>query len=76
MVQELKKYNYEFWHEEDGMELLQLALVVVVVVGVFAVVLKLQSVVADNIDQAANKASEDFKNALQQNPGAEPLPPG
>ena len=49
MVQELKNYNYEFWHEEDGMELLQLALVVVVVVGLFAVVLGLQSVIGDNI---------------------------
>ncbi len=76
MVQELKNYNYEFWHEEDGMELLQLALVVVVVVGIFAVVLGLQSVIADNIGKSANQANEDFENALQQKPGTGQLPSG
>lgn len=76
MVQELKNYNYEFWHEEDGMELLQLALVVVVVVGLFAVVLGLQSVIGDNIGKAASDANADFENALNQNPGTGQLPPG
>lgn len=67
MIQKLKEYNKAFWTEEDGMELLQLALIVVVTVGLFVVVINLKDTIATYIQSANDEVQNRFDEALNSN---------
>mgnify|MGYP000209259580 FL=1 len=68
MVRELKNYNQEFWNKEDGVELIQFALIVVVTVGLFAVIFQLKDSLAAYIDKARTDMESQFDDALNNNP--------
>ncbi len=60
----IKDYSKDFATDESGMELLQLAIVVVVTVGLIGVVIALQNMISGNIDSATEQAGSAFSDAL------------
>ena len=60
----IKQYHKRFVGEEEGMELLQFAMVVVVVVGVFVAVVYHGKVIKANVTKATQEAETQFNNAL------------
>ena len=53
-----KKYVKQFLTDESGMELLQLAIVVVITVGLIGVMTKLMNTVRENISKANDNANK------------------
>ena len=67
-MQELKQYTQDFIKGEDGMELLQLAIAVVLVVGLIAVVGYLFYAISQKIGDAGDEVmGMDTKNLQQYN---------
>ena len=56
-----KKYVKQFLTDESGMELLQLAIVVVITVGLIGVMTKLMNTVRENISKANDNANTEMQ---------------
>lgn len=61
-MNQFKSYLQRFVHDESGMELLQLAIVVVITVGLIGAVLVLKNIIDKNIRGAAKDADNQFKS--------------
>ena len=60
-----KKYVKQFLTDESGMELLQLAIVVVITVGLIGVMTKLMNTVRENISKANDNANTEMQGILR-----------
>ena len=60
-----KKYVKQFLTDESGMELLQLAIVVVITVGLIGVMMKLMNTVRENISKANDNANTEMQGILR-----------
>lgn len=60
-----KKYAKQFLTDESGMELLQLAIVVVITVGLIGVMTKLMNTVRENISKANDNANTEMQGILR-----------
>ena len=60
-----KKYVKQFLTDESGMELLQLAIVVVITVGLIGVMTKLMNTVRENISKANDTANTEMQGILR-----------
>ena len=62
----LRNYTKTFLHEEEGMELLQLVIVVVITVALMGVVFTLKNTIQNNMSDANDLANNTLKNALEK----------
>lgn len=62
----LKRYAKEFWNNESGMELLQLAIVIVITVGLIGVMTTVMNTVRNNISKANDNANDQMQGILNQ----------
>lgn len=62
----LKNYMYDFWNDESGMELLQLAIVIVITVGLIGVMTTVMNTVRSNISKANDNANDQMQGILNQ----------
>ena len=60
----LKKYAKRFFREESGMELLQMAIVLAITVGLIGVVKGLGDMVSRNISNASNNADAELGSII------------
>lgn len=60
----LKKYISDFWNDESGMELLQLAIVIVITVGLIGVATAVMNTVKANINKANENANDQMQGIL------------
>lgn len=60
-MNQFQSYLKRFLNDESGMELLQLAIVVVITVGLIGAVLYLKKVIDNNIRDSAENANNAFK---------------
>jgi len=60
----LRNYTKTFLHEEEGMELLQLVIVVVITVALMGVVFTLKNTIQTNMSDANDLANNTLQNAL------------
>ena len=60
----LRNYTKTFLHEEEGMELLQLVIVVVITVALMGVVFTLKNTIQTNMSDANDLAKNTLQNAL------------
>ena len=60
-----KKYVKQFLTDESRMELLQLAIVVVITVGLIGVMTKLMNTVRENISKANDNANTEMQGILR-----------
>ena len=60
-----KKDVKQFLTDESGMELLQLAIVVVITVGLIGVMTKLMNTVRENISKANDNANTEMQGILR-----------
>lgn len=60
----LRNYTKTFLHEEEGMELLQLVIVVVITVALMGVVFILKNTIQTNMSDANDLANNTLQNAL------------
>lgn len=68
-MERLKRYWKEFLEDESGMELLQLAIGVVVTVGLIWAVLKIQRAISDGLVESAEKTEQGFDDAFNASSG-------
>lgn len=68
-MQKLKHYWKEFIEDESGMELLQLAVGVVVSVGLIWAILKIQRAISDGLVESAEKTEQGFDDAFNASSG-------
>lgn len=62
----LKNYMHDFWNDESGMELLQLAIVIVITVGLISVMTTVMNTVRSNISKANDNANDQMQGILNQ----------
>ena len=62
----LKNYMRDFWNDESGMELLQLAIVIVITVGLIGVMTTVMNTVRSNISKANDNANDQMQGILNQ----------
>ena len=62
----LKNYMYDFCNDESGMELLQLAIVIVITVGLIGVMTTVMNTVRSNISKANDNANDQMQGILNQ----------
>ena len=60
----LRNYTKAFFHKEEGMELLQLVIVVVITVALMGVVFTLKNTIQTNMSDANDLANNTLQNAL------------
>ena len=60
----LKKYISDFWNDESGMELLQLAIVIVITVGLIGVATAVMNTGKANINKANENANDQMQGIL------------
>lgn len=68
-MERLKQYWKEFFEDESGMELLQLAVGVVVSVGLIWAILKIQRAISDGLVESAEKTEQGFDDAFNASSG-------
>lgn len=68
-----KAYLNRFRKEEDGMELLEWAILIIIVVGLVAVAVYIGGIVTDKLNEAANEINS--LGAGTTAPGGAALPP-
>lgn len=59
-----KEYANEFVQDESGMELLQLAIVVVITCGLIVAVTSVQSAISKGLERSANQTTKKFDEIL------------
>lgn len=59
-----KEYANEFVQDESGMELLQLAIVVVITCGLIMAVKGVQSAIESGLNRSATQTTNEFDNIL------------
>jgi hypothetical protein len=57
---------HDFWNDESGMELLQLAIVIVITVGLIGVMTTVMNTVRSNISKANDNANDQMQGILNQ----------
>ena len=62
----LINYMHDFWNDESGMELLQLAIVIVITVGLIGVMTTVMNTVRSNISKANDNANDQMQGILNQ----------
>lgn len=62
----LNNYMHDFWNDESGMELLQLAIVIVITVGLIGVMTTVMNTVRSNISKANDNANDQMQGILNQ----------
>ena len=62
----LKNYMHDVWNDESGMELLQLAIVIVITVGLIGVMTTVMNTVRSNISKANDNANDQMQGILNQ----------
>ena len=59
-----KEYVKEFINDESGSEMLQFAIIIVIVVGLIGVVTTIQSMIKNRLSESADVIDEGFDEAL------------
>ena len=62
----LKNYMHDCWNDESGMELLQLAIVIVITVGLIGVMTTVMNTVRSNFSKANDNANDQMQGILNQ----------
>lgn len=63
---QIENYMHDFWNDESGMELLQLAIVIVITVGLIGVMTTVMNTVRSNISKANDNANDQMQGILNQ----------